>query len=96
MKTNNMKWVKFDDVLGDLKAKSPAFRKAYDEEMARIRLVRQMRELRISKKMTQKALAQKADMPQSVIARIESGTHSFSLDTLQRIAKAFNKEIQFA
>lgn len=78
------------------KLKNPAYRKAYDEEMARVRLARQVKELRIAKRMTQKVLAKKADMPQSVVARIESGTHSFSLGTLHRLAKAFNKEIQFA
>lgn len=95
MKKSELKFVTFDQMLKK-SMKSVAFRKAYYEEIGRIKLIRQIRELRIAKKMTQKKLAEKADMPQSVVARIESGTHSFSLDTLQRIARAFNKEIQFA
>jgi len=74
--------------------KSKAFRDAYNEELVRLRLVGEIKKLRIAKKFTQENLAQKAKMPQSVIARIESGEHSFSLGTLSRIAKVFNKEVQ--
>ena len=94
-KIKGLKFYTVDEVFGKYR-KSATYRRAYDEEMARLRLVRQVREMRISKKMTQKTLAEKVDMSQSVIARIESGTHSFSLGTLQRLAKAFNKKIQFA
>jgi len=64
------------------------------EQMARWKLAQQIKKLRQAKKLTQKALAEKAQMPQSVIARIESGEHSLSLHTLQRVASAFDKEIQ--
>ena len=74
--------------------KSKVFRDAYYEELARLNLVGEIKKLRLGSKLTQKSLAQKAKMPQSVIARIESGEHSFSLGTLSRIAKVFNKEIQ--
>ena len=74
--------------------KSKVFRDAYNEESVRLRLVDEIKKLRIGKKFTQENLAQKAKMPQSVIARIESGEHSFSLGTLNRIAKVFNKEVQ--
>lgn len=73
---------------------SESFRQAYGEELARLHIVGQIKELRAKKKLTQKELAQKANMPQSVIARLESGEHSISLGTLSRIAKVFNKEIQ--
>ena len=95
MKNNNLKFKTFDETFSKSR-KSSAFNKSYSEEMAYIRLARQVREMRLKQKMTQKDLADKADMPQSVIARIESGLHSFSLGTLQRLAEAFDKEIQFA
>ena len=75
-------------------SKSKKFRHAYDEERARLKLASRLRELRLNRKFTQKALAEKIHMPQSVVARLESGEHSFSLGTLQRVAHAFNKEIQ--
>jgi len=77
-------------------SKSKEFLTAYNEEVARLQLVRQVREMRIKSSLTQKALAKKADMPQSVIARLESGEHSFTLATLSRIAQVFNKKIQLA
>lgn len=75
-------------------SQSKEFAHAYSEETARLTLAKQIREMRLNSKLTQKAVAEKADMPQSVIARIESGTHSYSLGTLYRIASVFNKEIQ--
>lgn len=74
--------------------KSPEFRRGYEEELARLRLIRHIREMREAKKMSQEKLAQKVDMPQSVIARIESGRKGISLATLTRIARAFNKEVR--
>ena len=88
-----LKGYSFHDVFGkDLK--STAFKRAYLHEIVRLRFARQTREMRIAKKLTQKDVAQKAKMPQSVIARIESGKHSPSLYTLERIAHVFDKELQ--
>lgn len=90
---NGLKFYDFDDILKE-DLKSETFREAYNEELARLNLVGEIKKLRLAKKYTQKELAQKAQMSQSVIARIESGEHSFSLGTLNRIAKVFDKEIQ--
>ncbi|MDO8593962.1 MAG: helix-turn-helix transcriptional regulator [bacterium] len=82
-----------EEVFGKLKNQSKEYQKAYKEEGARLNLVRQIRELRLKKKLTQKMVAKRANMPQSVIARLESGEHSFSLDTLQRIAHVYDKKV---
>lgn len=87
-----LKWVSFDDALKEA-LKSKAFRKAYDEEHARLRMAKQIRDIRKAKRLTQADVAKKAAMPQSVIARIESGQHAFTLGTLDRIAHAFNKKV---
>ncbi|PJE73930.1 MAG: hypothetical protein COV01_03775 [Candidatus Taylorbacteria bacterium CG10_big_fil_rev_8_21_14_0_10_41_48] len=92
-KIKNTKLYTFDQVFKRA-SKSKEFKKGYDEEIARLKLAKQIREMRLSSNLTQKTVAQRADMPQSVIARIESGTHSYSLGTLYRIASVFNKEIQ--
>ncbi|MEK7099142.1 MAG: helix-turn-helix transcriptional regulator [Patescibacteria group bacterium] len=95
IRTKKLKTYSFGDVFGkDLK--SETFKNTYREEMTRLRLARQMREMRIAKKLTQKDVAEKAHMPQSVIARMESGKHSPSLFTLERIANVFDKEVQLA
>lgn len=85
----------YGDVFGKL-TKNKVFLNAYNEEMQRLRLAKQIRDIRLAQKMTQKVVAQKAGMPQSVIARVESGQSGISLDTLGRIAHAFGKDIQLA
>lgn len=88
-----LKWHTSEEVYKNV-SKNKAFQQAYKEEMARIKLSKQIRELRSARKMTQKAVAEKAHMPQSVLARIESGEHGISVDTLNRVATALGKKIQ--
>jgi HTH-type transcriptional regulator/antitoxin HipB len=97
VKQNNksLKVRTFDEVFAK-SFKSPSFQKEYNEELVRLRLAHQIKQIRIEKKLTQKEVAVKAKMPQSVIARMESGSHSFSLGTLGRVAKVFNKEVGIA
>ena len=98
IKTKNGEILKFYTAEEDFKkaSKSQTFQDAYNEELIRLRLAHQIKKIRLGKCLTQKEVAVKAQMPQSVIARIESGTHSFSLGTLNRIAKVFNKEVELA
>jgi ribosome-binding protein aMBF1 (putative translation factor) len=84
------------DTIIEKNTKKKKFRKAFSEEMARLALARHIRALREERKLTQKNVAEKAQMPQSVIARIESGAHSFSVATLSRIAGALGKKIYLA
>lgn len=74
-------------------SKDERFKQAYNEEITRLRLAREVRLLRTKKHLTQEVVAQKAGMPQSVVARIESGERSVSVDTLGRIAYALGKEV---
>ncbi len=48
---------------------------------------------RISKKMTQTEVAEKAGVSRTVIARLESGTTNPTLGTLSRVASVFGKEL---
>lgn len=82
-----LKWYTVDQVFKKAR-KSKVFQKAYKEELARLKLSYAIRKTREEKKMTQAAVAQKIHMPQSVIARLESGTHSVSVDTLSKVAHA--------
>ncbi len=76
--------------------KSKSFKDSYNEEIVRLEVANQIKQIRLGSNLTQKEVAGRAKMPQSVIARIESGTHSFSLGTLGRIAKVLNKKIELA
>ncbi len=89
----DLKWFTAEQVFRKAR-KSKEFKRAYAEEMARLHLAQRVRETRVAQKMTQAAVAQKINMPQSVIARLESGSHSVSVDTLSRVAHALGKQIE--
>jgi DNA-binding XRE family transcriptional regulator len=86
-------WYSFNEVFDEL-SKKPGFTEAFDEEMERFRLRKRLRALRMKKRMTQKVAAAKAGMPQSAVARIESGERGISVETLGRLAHVYGKEVQ--
>ncbi len=88
-----LKFNTFDEVFGKL-LKKKKYHEMFETEMARRHLIRQIRELRRSKKLTQRSFAARVGMPQSVIARLETGRHDFSLKTLYQIAGAFGKQVK--
>ena len=90
---NKLKFYTAQEVFKSV-SKSEAFKNSYNEELARLKLARSIKNIRLDKDLTQKDVALRTQMPQSVIARIESGNHSFSLGTLNRIAQAFGKELE--
>jgi len=94
-KIGKLKFYTFDEVFGET-LKKPENRRLYEEELARLELVGEIRRTRIKEGLTQKEVAEKAGLTQSVIARIESGRRSFSLSTLYRLAKAFDKTVKLA
>ncbi len=52
-----------------------------------------IKKYRSQKGMTQAALAKRSDLPQSHISRLEQGTHSPSMKTLEKIAKALKIQV---
>ena len=90
---NSNKWYTVSQTFNKV-SKKKSFQRAYKEETNRIRLARIIREARTAKRLTQAALAKRANMPQSVIARLESGAHSVSLDTLSKIAYVVGKQVE--
>lgn len=87
------KFYTLEEVLKE-RMKIKGFREGYEKEVARLNMIHQIKQARLSKKMTQKNLAKKADMPQSVIARLESGKQGLSFATISKIATALDKKIQ--
>jgi DNA-binding XRE family transcriptional regulator len=75
------------------KLKNKRFKKEYSEEVSRLQLAYEVKSLRREKGMTQEEVALKAKMPQSVVARIESGSRGLSIGTLHKIARVFGREI---
>jgi DNA-binding XRE family transcriptional regulator len=71
------------------------------EQMRRImddvkfkRVAYTIREIRLSKKLTQQMLAVKAGIPRSVVSRIESGKRNVTLKTLMNIADSMGEEVE--
>jgi DNA-binding XRE family transcriptional regulator len=88
-----LKFVPFEETLKK-QMKIKGFKEGYEKEVARLNIIYQIKQARLAKKMTQEKLAKKADMPQSVIARLESGRQGLSFTTISKIATALDKKIQ--
>jgi ribosome-binding protein aMBF1 (putative translation factor) len=78
----------------NLKLKSKSFKNNFKEESYKIRVAYEIFKLRQNKKMSQEVLAKKIGTTQSVVARMEAGKQNLSIDTLQKIAKVFDKDIK--
>ncbi len=74
--------------------KSPDFRKAYDEEVARLRISHQIEKLRKKRGLTQSELARKLKTRQQTVSRLEDANNlRFSIRTLTRIATALKSRL---
>lgn len=75
--------------------KNRQFRKGYEEELAKLRIVDALIRLRERHGLTQAALAHRMGVSQPFIAKLESGdTHNFSLETLVKLATALDSELE--
>jgi len=93
MKTN--KPTDFDEYVEKL-LKKKGMRVFYEEYMKQLRTAVKMAEMREKAKMSQVQLAKKIGTTQSNVARMESGEQNFTLSTLGKIAKAFDKELEIS
>lgn len=74
--------------------KDPVFRKEWEASEVGYQLSRQIIAERLSRKMTQGQLAQKARTTQAVISRIERMTENVSVELLKRIAGALGSRLR--
>jgi len=93
MNRKQQKAVDFQEYLTE-KFKNPKFRKYYDEYGKQLEIAYQILQLRKQKRISQSELAKKIGTKQSNIARMEAGEQNFSIDTLQKIAQVFNKDLK--
>ncbi len=71
----------------------PHFRKLWDESEPQYQITRALIRERLTQKMSQRELAQKAHTTQAVVSRIESMTVNPSLGLLTKFATALGKKI---
>lgn len=74
--------------------KNSTTKKFYDEEGLKLEIAYMINRLRREHKLTQDELASKLQTTQSVIARIEQGQQNFTLNTLQKLAHVFEKNLK--
>lgn len=73
--------------------KDKEIKREYDLLEPEFRVIRQIIELRLKKKLTQKELAEKIGTKQSAISRFERGFVNPSISFLARIAAALDKRL---
>ena len=74
--------------------KNNEFKQEWDKLELRYKVIKQLIELRNSYNLSQTAFAKKVGTTQAVISRIENGAVNIGIDFLEKIAKAFNKEVE--
>ena len=81
------------DFRGEL-LEDPATKAAYDAREADRSLARALIAQRIAANVTQQEMAQRMAVPQGNVSRMESGTITPTLGTLQKAAKALNVPLE--
>ena len=75
--------------------KSPAYRAALEEQLPYEQFARLVIHKRMKLGLTQEELASRMGTSHSVISRLESGQHRFSLATMQKLAKALETHLVY-
>ncbi|MCK5510815.1 helix-turn-helix transcriptional regulator [Candidatus Parcubacteria bacterium] len=92
MNSKKIKLLSFDDLLKQ-ELKNPEFKKGFELETKKLEMSLAIINLRKKKKISQAKLAEKIGMKQSAVGRIEAGKQNLTIETLQKIAFALNKEL---
>jgi len=72
------------------------FQKYYQEASELLDIAIAIAEARRRRRLSQIQLARKVGMPQSQIARLESGQRNVTVETLSRVASALNLKLRLA
>lgn len=72
----------------------PEVKQAYDAHAVERQLARAVLQQRLEKKVTQKELADKMSVPQGNVSRLESGSRTPTIATLQKAAQALNVPLE--
>ncbi len=74
--------------------KDPKFRKLYDEHGRQLEIAYKLLQLRKQKGISQSEIAKKIGTTQGNIARIEAGNQNCTIQMLDRLAKAYDRELK--
>lgn len=98
MKNKKEKLIHLDDLDEILKEefKNPKFKEMFDEHGRQLELSYKILQLRKEKKMSQEVLAKKIGTTQSNIARMEAGNQNFTINLLDKVAKALDAKLEIS
>ena len=91
--SKKIKLLDFQDYL-DEKLKDPVFKKYYDEFGRQLEIAYALLQMRKKAKLSQAQVAKKLDTSQSNIARIEAGNENVTVQTLEKFAKVYKKDLK--
>lgn len=74
--------------------KNSEFRKAWEESEAEYQISRALIAARLDRKISQRALAEKANTTQAVISRLENMSANPSIGLIQKVASALNLKLK--
>jgi HTH-type transcriptional regulator/antitoxin HipB len=74
-------------------ARSPGFEKMVEADISELRVGLFVKELRLNNGMTQEELASRIRTTKSAISRLENSSGGARIDTLEKVAQAFGKEL---
>jgi len=74
--------------------KDPELKKYFDEYGKQLEISYKILQLRKKQKLSQKDLAKKLKTTQSAIARMEAGEQNLTIETLQKVASAFDYNLK--
>ena len=83
--------IQFEDYLNE-QLRDPELKEEFDNETTKLESAIALSEVRKSEGLSQRELSAISNIPQSTIARIESGSNT-SVDTLTKIANAIGKKL---
>jgi len=75
--------------------KDEEFKQEWDKLELRYMVIKQLIKIRNTYDLSQAQLAEKLNTTQAVISRIENGTVNIGIDFIEKLAKAFDKKIEF-
>jgi len=75
--------------------KDEEFKQEWDKLELRYSVITQLIKIRKTYNLSQAQLAEKLNTTQAVISRIENGTVNIGIDFIEKLAKAFDKKIEF-
>lgn len=83
-------WKEFREEL----LQDPEVKEAYEARVVERELARAVLQQRVAQKVTQKEMAEKMEVPQGNVSRLESGTRVPTIGTLQKAAQALNVPLE--